>query len=105
MLDRSRRGDGGRLSYGRSDPDPPLEALNTRECAALRFVCDPARMACGRVPKFASHAARSVAVQRRLPAVPMEFLHRARFDNRPPGRLPHPSPRRTLATWDGPASA
>ncbi|MES3014346.1 MAG: DUF2252 family protein [Pseudomonadota bacterium] len=34
-------------------------------------------------PKFASHAARIVAVQRRLQAVPMDFLHAVRFDAGP----------------------
>ena len=34
-------------------------------------------------PKFASHAARIMAVQRRLQAVPMDFLHAVRFDDKP----------------------
>jgi len=34
-------------------------------------------------PRFASHAARIVAVQRRLQAVPMDFLHAVRFDDKP----------------------
>lgn len=34
-------------------------------------------------PKFASHAARVVAVQRRMQAVPMDFLHAVRFGENP----------------------
>lgn len=34
-------------------------------------------------PRFASHAARITALQRRLQAVPMDFLHAVRFDGKP----------------------